>query len=55
MRLRSFEEQIEERQKQAQDGCDANHLSYELAGLRSQEACRDEPNKCTGGVHGDRT
>jgi hypothetical protein len=53
--VEDFEEQIDEREEQAQDGCDANQLRNELAWLRSEEACGDESNERAGGVHGDRS
>ena len=51
--IEHFEEQIDERQEQAQDGCNANQLCDELAWLRREEACGDESNERAGGVDRD--
>ena len=53
--VENLEQQIDERQKQAEDSCNPNQLSEELTGLRSEEARSDEPEKRSCCVHRDRS
>ena len=47
------EEQIDEGQKEAEEGGDADELGDELAGLRREDSRGEESPKSAGGMNGD--